>query len=502
VVKIGTVTLRRIITLAFVAVAAAAATPTAALAATTAVTETATAPLSWGDCPPPTPGANGAVTPRDPRQQCATLAVPLDYANPRGAAITLAVSRIPGARHQALVVAPGGPGMSGLDEPSVWSGTAVGRQLLGAYDLIGFDDRGIGHSTPIHCGLSAADRDFGVAVPFPSPQGDISANVALAKRVADDCAANAGAYLPYVNTANVARDMDRIRAALGVPRLSYFGTSYGTYRGAVYTSLFPQRSDKIVLDSSVPPEGVLGALRLKGEGAATAFPDFAAWTAANDATFHLGTSANAVEAAYFRITTTLDAHPRTFPSGKVLTGNLVRIALPSMMEKRATFPVMAAILAVGDGQDLPVSGFGQPIPDNFESDQFAVICGDAPASRNPATYAAAVQIERRIHPLTNGMPANIWACAFWPRDAVHSPVPITADGPRDVLMLQNRRDPSTAYSGALRMRAALGSRAELTTVDDVGHGVDLTNPCTATRLTDFLLRDRLPASDAACGATS
>lgn len=480
--------------------ASAAAAPPATTA-TPATPESPTPPLRWGDCPPPTPGANGAVTTRDPRQQCATLAVPLDYTNPRGRTITLTVSRIPGARHRALVVAPGGPGMSGLDEPSAWSGTAVGRQLLGTYDLIGFDDRGIGRSTPIHCGLSAADRDFSAAVPFPSPQGDISANVALAKRVADSCAANAGAYLPYVNTPSIARDMDRIRAALGVARLSYFGTSYGTYRGAVYTALFPQRSDKIVLDSSVPPEGVLGALRLKGEAAASAFPDFAAWTAAHDATFHLGTSADAVEAAYFRITTTLDAHPRTFPSGRVLTGNLVRIALPSMMEKRATFPVMAAILAVGDGQDLPVTGFSQPIPDNFESDQYAVICGDAPASRNPATYAAAVQVERRIHPLTNGMPANIWACAFWPRDAVHTPVPITADGPRDVLMFQNRRDPSAAYSGALRMRAALGGRAELTTVDDVGHGVDLTNPCTATRLTDFLLRDQLPVRDTACGTT-
>ncbi|MET7990219.1 alpha/beta hydrolase [Amycolatopsis sp. NPDC005232] len=81
---------------------------------------------------------------------------------------------------------------------------------------------------------------------------------------------------------------------------------------------------------------------------------------------------------------------------------------------------------------------------------------------------------------------------------MHQPVPITANGPRNILMLQNHADPSTAYSGALRMRAALGHRAELTTIDDVGHGVDLTNACTAGRLTEFLLEDHLPGHDTTC----
>ncbi|WP_432848781.1 alpha/beta fold hydrolase [Amycolatopsis sp. CA-161197] len=480
-------------------------TATLALAAvslgalTVAPAAAATPPLSWGTCPAPTPDASSNTVQRDPRQQCATLTVPLDYAHPHGKTITLTISRIPGTKHQPLAIGPGGPGGSGLDQPSVWSTTAVGKQLLSQYDLIGFDDRGIGNSTPVLCGLSDADRAATLADPYPAPDGDISANVTYARRVAATCAKNAGAYLPYLNTKNVAQDMDRIRQALGARELNYYGTSYGTYRGAVYASMFPRNTGKIVLDSSTPPGGVTAAIRLKGEAVETAFPPFAEWAADHDSTFHLGTTPDAIEAAYFRITAALDTHPRTFDSGRVLTGNDVRVALPPFLEKPATYPVIATLMALGDGQDLPFgTTFTQPIPDNFASDQYAVLCGDAPVSRDPATYAAAVQQDRQVHPLTNGMPVDIWPCAFWPRDAVHQPQPITANGPRNVLMLQNHADPSTASSGALEMRQALGRRAELTTIDDAGHGVDLTNVCTAGRLTDFLLEDHLPGRDTTC----
>ncbi|MEV6895997.1 hypothetical protein [Amycolatopsis sp. NPDC051372] len=122
----------------------------------------------------------------------------------------------------------------------------------------------------------------------------------------------------------------------------------------------------------------------------------------------LGFALIRVRAAYFRITAALDQYPRTFDSGRVLTGNDVRIAAPPFLEKPATYPVIASLMALGDGQDLPFgTTFTQPIPDNLASDQYAVLCGDAPVSRNLATYAAAVQQERQAHPLTNGMLAEI-----------------------------------------------------------------------------------------------
>lgn len=156
------------------------------------------------------------------------LQVPLDYRRPGGRQITVAVSRIPAAdpatRRGVLLLNPGGPGGEGLDTPS--EAGPAGEPLLAAYDLIGCDPRGVGHSTPVTCGLTEAQLT--PPLPYPAPDGSIAANVAFARSAAAACAARSGDLLPYITTANTARDMDRIRQALGTSRLSYYGDSYGT----------------------------------------------------------------------------------------------------------------------------------------------------------------------------------------------------------------------------------------------------------------------------------
>jgi pimeloyl-ACP methyl ester carboxylesterase len=475
-----------------------------ALPASAATTSSA---LVWGPCPKAAPSTNAPIT-RDPREVCATLTVPLDYANKTDhRTIKLTISKIPSTNPhpKELLVEPGGPGEPGLDEPSRWSALPTGAALLGTYDLIGADDRGIGNSTPVDCDLSPADLDFTVAVPYPAPDGDISANVAQARRVAQACETNAGAYLPYLTTSDIARDTDSIRAALGVPKISYYGVSYGTYRGAVFASMFPSDTDKIVLDSVVNPGGTLPGIPGKAPGTASAFGDFATWAAQNDAKYHLGTTPQAVRAAYFRIAADLDRQPRTNPNGGVLTGNMVRIAMPSLLEVQATFVSLAALLDFGDGtrSSLPAGSLERTFPDNFESAQYAIICGDTPASgstTNTAYYSAAVKVSKALYPLTDGAPSNIWPCSFWPSDAVHPAVHVSDTGPHNVMLLQNERDPSAWYGGALQMRAALGQRATMVSVDAEGHGVNQDNPCVASTLTSFLLDGRLPKTDTRCPA--
>ncbi|MEU0465326.1 alpha/beta fold hydrolase [Amycolatopsis sp. NPDC006131] len=186
----------------------------------------ATAPphVTWGTCPPLAEGAS-----RDPRLVCGIVKVPLDYRNPGGAIIDLAVSKLPSAQSQerrgVLLLNPGGPALPGLDMPGVMAPT-LPESVLAAYDLIGFDPRGVAHSAPRSCGLD--DPSVAGLFPYPAADGSIAANVDRARAVAERCATNAGTDLKFFTTANTARDMDSIRVALGEEKISYWGESYGT----------------------------------------------------------------------------------------------------------------------------------------------------------------------------------------------------------------------------------------------------------------------------------
>ena len=183
------------------------------------------APIDWGDC-----DAQAAPW------QCATIEVPLDYRADAGSeTISIAVTRLPASvpadRIGSLVLNPGGPGGSGLD--LAWSYASLfPPALTDAFDLVGFDPRGVGRSTAVDCG--DLDRSYTV--------------------VKGDCIANSGDLLPFVGTANAARDMEQLRKALGDAQLTYLGFSYGTALGAVYADLFPDSARALVLDGSVDPE--------------------------------------------------------------------------------------------------------------------------------------------------------------------------------------------------------------------------------------------------------
>jgi pimeloyl-ACP methyl ester carboxylesterase len=193
----------------------------------------------------------------DPRQQCATLDVPMDYSDPDSPEIQIAVSRIPSekpsARRGALLLIPGGPGGYSLDDPS-GKGQKLPQQVRDAYDLVGFAPRGMAPSTAVDCALDPADISMTKRLPWPAPDGSVGENMATARRTAEACARNGGELIRHISTANEARDLDRVRAALGEEKVSAWGVSYGTYVGAVYSQLFPHRTDRIVLDSNNNPD--------------------------------------------------------------------------------------------------------------------------------------------------------------------------------------------------------------------------------------------------------
>ncbi|WP_344073828.1 alpha/beta hydrolase [Streptomyces crystallinus] len=448
-------------------------------------------------------------------QECASLPVPLDYAHPDGPTLTVAVSRLrsdhPDKRRGALVVIPGGPGGSGVRQLAE-QGAALREETGGAYDLVSLDPRGVAASTSASCGLSADDRMMVNLRSWPGPGGDISENVVRSRRIAEACARNGGAVLRSMTSRNEARDIDRFRQALGERRLSGYSVSYGTYVGAVYAQLFPEHTDRWVLDSSGDPDPSRverGWLANMAPAADIRFPDFAAWAAdpAREAEgLRLARRAEDVRPLFLALARKLDVEPRrTATEGVPLTGALLRQALQMSLYSDSSFPMLARLIkAAQDPAATPVvpPPLAEPLSDQDAAAVVAVLCNDVSWPKSVSSYERAVAADRVRHPLTAGSPVNVLPCTFWKDAPAEKPVRVTDRGPSNILMIQGLRDPSTPYFGALKMRQALGDRARLVTVDHGGHGMylDSGNTCGNRAVTTYLTTGARPERDALCAA--
>lgn len=486
-------------------VTAVAATLAATAGATaTAATRGAAPALAWTACT-----HEGHLD----GQQCAKLSVPLDYADPAGPQVDLAVSRLPStrpaARRGTLAVVPGGPGGSGVQRLSQ-KGAALAGQLAGAYDIVALDPRGVGGSVTAECGLDAADRRLTTLRSWPGADGGIAENADRSRRVAEACAANGGPELRSFTTVNQARDLDRFREALGERKLSVWAVSYGTYVTAVYAQKFPQRTDRLVLDSSGDPDPARvarGWLANMAQGADDRFPDFAAWAAdparAGEG-LRLAERPDDVRPLFLALAAELDRSPK--PSnvpGLPLTGTMLRQALQTALYGDAQFPAFARLVREArDPKAVPElpRELAAVLPDSDASLMVGVICNDVAWPKDVAGYERAVAADRAAHPLTAGMPANVTPCAFWKDAPAELPTRIDGRGPSNILMVQNLRDPSTPYAASLKMREALGPRARLLTVDHGGHGVYLGNgnACSDRTVTAYLTTGKRPARDSVC----
>ncbi|BCJ50370.1 alpha/beta hydrolase [Actinoplanes sp. NBRC 14428] len=470
------------------------------------------AALTWGSCPEAAKGVT-----RNPGLTCATVKVPLNYDKPDGTSIEVAISRLaaadPAKRHGVLLLNPGGPALPGLDMPGTIAPT-LPESVLDGYDLIGFDPRGVEHSTPQSCGLEVA----GVPghFPYPAANGSITANVELARTEAGKCAAAAGENLRYFNTANTARDLDRIREALGEQKISYWGQSYGTYLGAVYSSLYPERTDRMILEGNIDPTKVWsGEVEGWGKAMAERFPDAAAVAAAQNGTLRLGGTPDEVTRTYLALADRLDRKPAPVPgTQQSINGALLRTVTYALLLDNKHLPTLAqvwrAAADLADGHLTAAGGevleqvFAETPPtpgvpaDNQATMFLALVCGDAEWSHDVAGYAARSAADRRAWPLTAGMPANVWPCAFW-KAPIEKPVTVTGAGPGDILILQNRRDHATSWDSGQGLRRVLGDRAALVGVNNGGHYVyHAGSACADGATVDFLTTGRLPDKDVFC----
>ncbi|MEU8266866.1 alpha/beta hydrolase [Sphaerisporangium sp. NPDC049002] len=451
--------------------------------------------VAWGPCQ----GPRSVV-----EVECASVRVPLDYAKPGGPTIGLALNRIKGsASHgHVLLVNPGGPGASGVGL-SRYVAAALPKDVSARYDVIGFDPRGVGSSEPA---LTCADPKEHFAAPrvdqVPSNDAAESALLSRAKQYAEACGSRWSWLLPHLTTENSARDMDMIRQALGQQKLSYLGYSYGTYLGAVYATLFPNRVRRLVLDSVVDPEGVWYDSNIAQDYAFDRrHRDFLDWVSRHNDVYHLGRTATEVSAAWYAMRAHLGARP---------AGGLVG---PSELDDiftvggytNAVWPQFAGAFAGYVKKGKPeglVAAYNQHVDHDAAAENnyavyLAVQCRDAEWPRDWSRWWSDTLKVNAKAPFMAW--SNAWynaPCAFWPEKGG---TPVRVGGVAhlpSVLLIQSRQDAATPYPGALRVRGRFPS-SRLVVEAGGNHGVSLGgNTCVDRYLAAYLRDGSVPGGAA------
>ncbi|WP_416481870.1 alpha/beta hydrolase [Streptomyces sp. CL12] len=459
----------------------------------------ATAPLTWKKC----------ATDDYPTLECASLKVPLDHANPAGRQITLALSRVPhtaAASQGPLLVNPGGPGGSGLTLAG-FVASALPKNVAARYDVIGFDPRGVGRSSPA---LDCAPGHFKPVRPDTVPDTPAleQANLERARSFAAECGKRYGDVLPYMDTVSSAQDMDSIREALGASRISYFGYSYGTYLGAVYAKLHPERIRRLVLDSIVDPTGVWYADNI---GQERAFDDrhraLMAWIAKYDATYGLGKDPAKVEAEWYAMRAALAKKPAggkvgaaeledTFVPGGYYNGYWPYLAeaFASYVHDKKTEPLVEVY---DDFAGVDASG------DNGYSVYTAVQCGDTAWPRDWARWRQDAWAVYEKSPFMAW--SNTWynaPCMYWPTGRAGQPSVANAELP-PTLLFQATDDAATPYAGGVAAHRLLTGSSLVVEQGGGNHGITLSgNSCLDGYLAAYLADGKVPRSsgpaDAVC----
>ncbi|EDY47231.1 secreted hydrolase [Streptomyces clavuligerus] len=434
-------------------------------------------------------------------ETCATIKVPLDYRAPGGKKIDIALSRIetsaPGKRVGSLLLNPGGPGGSGLSMPFAL-GFAMPEHVTALYDLIGFDPRGVGRSTPVTCGTTAAERKSD-----PNAGVDFARDEANAKKIADKCRKKSGSLVPHITTANTARDLDIVRAVLGDRKLNYIGYSYGTYLGAVYTQLFPGNAGRMVLDSAADPALMWrGTFQAMAGEAERAYARWTVWAAARHSTYRLGDTPAKVSRTFRGLVADADREPVVMGREK-LRGNGIRIktAFRFATVKEASKVVARLRTAAATGKPGPaLPDFFGASTDNQLGAYYSIVCNDTRSwPRDPKTYRKDVARDRVAYPLYGDLGSAITPCAYWDRGREPE---VRIDNRVKALITQNEWDSQTPLSSARGLNRALKGSVLVQVAGGEGHGVYPAAgekvACADQKVNEYLVSGRLPAKNTIC----
>lgn len=457
--------------------------------------------LSWGTCSAGMLQGQDAVK----GQVCALLRVPLNYRDPNGKTIKVAVGRLRAGTDRGvrpvLMMNPGGPGGGAIDMVGQFRDQAP-QAVTNRYDLVGMNPRGLtGGSQPLQCmgTMTAGEIDMAFSTLNAYRPAAFPARVKAARGIADKCGKKIGPDLAHYTTANTARDMDVLRSVLGVPKISYLGVSYGTYLGAVYAQLFPDRSDRFVLDSTLDPETFAspGWMRDYAPQAEQAFTHWTAWAATHDNTYHLGKTPTAVRSSFYAIVKQMGPD----------SGGSMRQTM-----RRSVYDVKRASEYVVEHRNdtaetlpwMPPSGPDEtinPIDSAIKALYYTVVCGESRGwPTNPGDYRQAALEAKKKFPLAGDIANDITPCAFWPYQSAEAPIAVSNSVP--LLMIHNQWDGQTPLPGAQAARRLLHGSRMVTVKNGQGHGIYLENgnTCARTHVSSYFITGQLPTTDLTCTA--
>ncbi|MGB4779012.1 alpha/beta hydrolase [Microbacterium sp.] len=459
--------------------------------------------LDWGSCS----GADSGY------YDCTTVTAPLDWSNPDAGTLDLALIRRAATGRDAigsLLTNPGGPGASGYDLIADSATFAVSEPVLDAYDVIGFDPRGVGRSTAVRC-LDAAGMDH-VLYDIPAdPRGSDGWTAELTERNQEfvaACEANSDGILPYITTDNAARDMDLLRGVLGDAKLNYLGYSYGTFLGATYAKLFPERAGRIVLDGAIDPSvSGLEVSTTQAVGFESALRAYMADCLAGSDCPFTGRVDDAM-ADLGTLLASVDTNPLRGDDGRMLGADTLLTGIIAALYAQNSWPYLTQALdeaLQGDPSTalLLADFYNSREADGTYSDNSteafrAYNCMDYPLDTSQADQDAAAARIASQAPTIAPYWENVDVCEVWPYPSTGVREKIAADGAAPIVVVGTTNDPATPYEWSVSLAGQLSSGV-LVTREGEGHtGYAKGNACVDTAVERYLLDGTVPENGLTC----
>lgn len=447
--------------------------------------------------------------------QLATITAPLDWDHPEAGTIQLMLSRYRATgsddqRIGSLLINPGGPGASGVEYAGYFANGVVGDELRTAYDIVGFDPRGVGLSSAVDCGEDAAIDEFLTADVLMDDQADLDASQARLEAFGAACLESTGPLLGEVDTVSAARDLDLMRAVLGDDHLHYLGYSYGTLLGATYADLFPENVGRMVLDSAVDPAATDDDLTIdRSASFERALRNYVADCQAG-ADCPLTGDVDAGLAQLVQIV--LAAQNDPIPAGAAeVNGGLAVQGVGYALYDDATWPYLTQALAevLTSGTATVLLGLANAAMDrtddgtyasNRKEAQTAVMCLDRPTVERDLAERLAFQEQVAVRaPSVAAVSALLGSgCAGWPIAATGEPREITAPGAAPILVVGVTEDPATPYEWSVALADQLESGVLLTWQGEGHTAYGRAGECVSTAVESYLLTGVAPEDGTTC----
>ena len=450
----------------------------------------------------------------DEGNECASLEVPLDYADPAGETIALALLKhpagVPGDRLGSLVVNPGGPGAPGTSY-AAGATSYFGAEIVDRFDIVGFDPRGAGDSSPVDC-LTDEELDAYVAGdPEPDTLQELREFTATVRQFGRGCGELSGRLADHVSTVEAARDMDVLRAALGESSMVYFGASYGTKLGATYADLFPDRVGRLVLDGALDLSLPSRELSLQqATGFQTALDAYLENCVTSTDSCYLGDSLEEGRQRISDFLAEVDQQPLPVAGGRELAvGNAFYGIVTPLYNRDYWFLLSNALRDAFDGDGTQLMALsdaytsrnltGDGYADNSVEANLAINCLDDPSSIPARRVAVELPRFRQASPTFGGVFAwSLMGCRGFPERTSESPGEVTASGAAPILVIGTTRDPATPMVWAEAMASQLESGVLIRRDGDGHTGYHAGNECVDTAVEDYLVTGAVPEDGLSC----